>query len=190
MVSGDTGPTHIGAAVGTPIVGIYGPTRPERNGPWLPEDVTVSRAARLPVPSLAPMPRDRMCLLDIEVPEVLGAVERRLAAGRRREPDDRELESAGHAIRAAPASPKRWREGALARRSACAKASAARLCLRGAGAVAGAADPRASRGRARAVAALGEALRIWAAGHLNKSREVTSSGPYRGSRIRSTSGRR
>ncbi len=30
-----------------------------------------------------------------------------------------------------------------------------------------------------AVAALGEVLRVWAAGHLNKSREVTSSGPYR-----------
>lgn len=30
-----------------------------------------------------------------------------------------------------------------------------------------------------AAAALGEAMRIWAAGHLNKSREVTSSGPYR-----------
>jgi hypothetical protein len=30
-----------------------------------------------------------------------------------------------------------------------------------------------------AVAVVGEALRIWAAGHLNKSREVTTSGPYR-----------
>jgi protein-S-isoprenylcysteine O-methyltransferase Ste14 len=30
-----------------------------------------------------------------------------------------------------------------------------------------------------AIAVAGEALRIWAAGHLNKSREVTSSGPYR-----------
>ena len=29
------------------------------------------------------------------------------------------------------------------------------------------------------VALLGEGLRVWAAGHLNKSREVTSSGPYR-----------
>jgi protein-S-isoprenylcysteine O-methyltransferase Ste14 len=29
------------------------------------------------------------------------------------------------------------------------------------------------------VACLGEAMRIWAAGHLQKSREVTSSGPYR-----------
>lgn len=29
------------------------------------------------------------------------------------------------------------------------------------------------------IAVVGEALRIWAAGHLNKSREVTASGPYR-----------
>ena len=29
------------------------------------------------------------------------------------------------------------------------------------------------------VAIVGESLRIWAAGHLNKSREVTTSGPYR-----------
>jgi protein-S-isoprenylcysteine O-methyltransferase Ste14 len=30
-----------------------------------------------------------------------------------------------------------------------------------------------------AVGACGEALRVWAAGHLEKSREVTTSGPYR-----------
>jgi protein-S-isoprenylcysteine O-methyltransferase Ste14 len=30
-----------------------------------------------------------------------------------------------------------------------------------------------------AVALVGEAIRIWAAGHLDKGREVTSSGPYR-----------
>jgi protein-S-isoprenylcysteine O-methyltransferase Ste14 len=30
-----------------------------------------------------------------------------------------------------------------------------------------------------AIAAAGEAVRVWAAGHLEKSREVTSSGPYR-----------
>jgi protein-S-isoprenylcysteine O-methyltransferase Ste14 len=29
------------------------------------------------------------------------------------------------------------------------------------------------------IAVIGEALRIWAAGHLEKGREVTSSGPYR-----------
>lgn len=37
----------------------------------------------------------------------------------------------------------------------------------------------ASLGGGFAIAAAGEALRVWAAGHLHKSREVTSSGPYR-----------
>jgi protein-S-isoprenylcysteine O-methyltransferase Ste14 len=30
-----------------------------------------------------------------------------------------------------------------------------------------------------AIAAIGEALRLWAAGHVEKSREITRSGPYR-----------
>jgi len=84
MVSGDTGPTHIGAAVGTPIVGIYGPTRPERNGPWRPEDATVSRAQVCECHHLRSCRRSRMCLLDIEVDEVLSAVERVMAADRAR----------------------------------------------------------------------------------------------------------
>jgi protein-S-isoprenylcysteine O-methyltransferase Ste14 len=37
---------------------------------------------------------------------------------------------------------------------------------------------RASLLAGAAIACVGETLRIWAAGHLNKSREVTSSGPY------------
>jgi heptosyltransferase-1 len=80
MVSGDTGPTHIAAALGTPIVGIYGPTRPARNGPMSPLDVTVSRDASCQCHHLRRCKLDRMCLLDIEVAEVLDACERRLAA--------------------------------------------------------------------------------------------------------------
>jgi lipopolysaccharide heptosyltransferase I len=80
MVSGDTGPTHVAAAVGTPIVGIYGPTRPARNGPMSPHDVTVSRDAICQCHHLRRCTLDRMCLLDIEVAEVIGAVERRLSA--------------------------------------------------------------------------------------------------------------
>lgn len=34
MIAGDTGPLHLAAAAGTPVVGIYGPTDPARNGPW------------------------------------------------------------------------------------------------------------------------------------------------------------
>jgi lipopolysaccharide heptosyltransferase I len=80
MVSGDTGPAHIAAAVGTPLVGIYGPTRPERNGPWLPADVTVSRADVCECHHLRRCRRETMCLADISVDEVVEAVERRLSA--------------------------------------------------------------------------------------------------------------
>ena len=80
MVSGDTGPTHIAAALGTPIVGIYGPTRPARNGPMSPLDITVSRDTICQCHHLRRCRLDRMCLLDIEVAEVAAAVERRLAA--------------------------------------------------------------------------------------------------------------
>jgi len=33
-IGGDTGPVHLAAALGTPVVGIYGPTDPARNGPF------------------------------------------------------------------------------------------------------------------------------------------------------------
>jgi lipopolysaccharide heptosyltransferase I len=34
MVAGDTGPLHLAAALGTPALGLFGPTRAERNGPY------------------------------------------------------------------------------------------------------------------------------------------------------------
>jgi ADP-heptose:LPS heptosyltransferase len=79
MISGDTGPTHIAAAVGTPLVGIYGPTRPERNGPWRADDVTVSRADVCECHHLRQCRRATMCLLDIGVDEVIAAADRRLS---------------------------------------------------------------------------------------------------------------
>jgi ADP-heptose:LPS heptosyltransferase len=80
MVSGDTGPTHIAAAVGTPLVGIFGPTRPARNGPLSPRDVTVSRDQVCHCHHLRRCTQPRMCLLDIEVVEIVDAIDRRLAA--------------------------------------------------------------------------------------------------------------
>jgi ADP-heptose:LPS heptosyltransferase len=44
MVAGDTGPLHLAAAVGTPCVGLYGPTRAERNGPYGPGHRTIQGA--------------------------------------------------------------------------------------------------------------------------------------------------
>jgi heptosyltransferase I len=34
VVAADTGPLHLAAALGTPAIGLYGPTRAERNGPY------------------------------------------------------------------------------------------------------------------------------------------------------------
>ncbi|HEX7158252.1 MAG TPA: lipopolysaccharide heptosyltransferase I [Edaphobacter sp.] len=34
VIAGDTGPLHLAAALGRPVVGIYGPTDPARNGPY------------------------------------------------------------------------------------------------------------------------------------------------------------
>jgi lipopolysaccharide heptosyltransferase I len=79
VVSGDTGPLHLAAAVGAPIVGLYGPTWPERNGPWDPDDVVISRAPACGCHHKRQCRRERRCLDDISVDNVFGAVQRRLA---------------------------------------------------------------------------------------------------------------
>lgn len=80
-VSGDTGPLHLAASVGTPLVGLFGPTRPERNGPWRPADVAVSRAAECVCFHKRQCLRGRACIDGIGVDEVFEACTRRLAAG-------------------------------------------------------------------------------------------------------------
>ncbi len=40
-IAGDTGPLHLAAALGRPVVGIYGPTDPARNGPYHGEHVVL-----------------------------------------------------------------------------------------------------------------------------------------------------
>ncbi|HVF90746.1 MAG TPA: glycosyltransferase family 9 protein [Blastocatellia bacterium] len=78
FVGGDTGPLHIAAASGTPIVGLYGPTSPERNGPFDPLDVTLGRDLWC-----RPGCHRRSCwhweCMDIPVSDVLSAITLRLA---------------------------------------------------------------------------------------------------------------
>ena len=79
MVSGDTGPTHIAAAVGTPIVALFGPTNPGRNGPWDARDVTISRYAGCDCHYERRCRRATgWCLGTIGIAEVQAAVEQRL----------------------------------------------------------------------------------------------------------------
>lgn len=78
MISGDTGPLHVAGAVGTPIVALFGPTRSERNGPWDPHDVSVSRLANCQCHYERRCRLATPCINDIDVDEVMAAVERRL----------------------------------------------------------------------------------------------------------------
>jgi lipopolysaccharide heptosyltransferase I len=76
FLGGDTGPTHLAAAVGTPIVGIFGPTDPVRNGPFSSDDITlwnrspINHSRRGENPDYLP---------GISVESVMAAMEKRLA---------------------------------------------------------------------------------------------------------------
>lgn len=79
VVAADTGPLHLACAVGTPVVGLYGPTDPARNGPWSAADVTVRRT-----PLCSPCHRRRCDLHEgvmaaIAPDQVVAALDRRLA---------------------------------------------------------------------------------------------------------------
>jgi len=77
MVSGDTGPLHIAAAVGTPTVSLFGPTDPQRNGPWNTDDLTVSRYGTCGCHYERRCRKAEWCLESIGVPEVTAAVQQR-----------------------------------------------------------------------------------------------------------------
>jgi heptosyltransferase-1 len=77
MISGDTGPLHIAGAVDTPIVSLFGPTRPERNGPWGLYDVAISRVQQCSCVYERQCKKPQRCIDDISVAEVMSAVHRR-----------------------------------------------------------------------------------------------------------------
>ncbi len=81
VISGDTGPLHIAAAVGTPVVALFGPTFTERNGPWSTADVAISRAWRCSCHYERKCRFLQPCIEDISIDEVIAATETRVAAG-------------------------------------------------------------------------------------------------------------
>ena len=81
-VSGDTGPLHIAAAMGTPLVGLYGPTWPERNGPWDADDVVISRAGECVCHHKRQCLRGAPCINEITLADVVSACETRLRRSR------------------------------------------------------------------------------------------------------------
>ncbi len=43
VICPDSGPAHIATAFGTPVIGLYATSNPERTGPWLSRELTVNR---------------------------------------------------------------------------------------------------------------------------------------------------
>jgi ADP-heptose:LPS heptosyltransferase len=81
FVGGDTGPMHLAVALGVPTVAVFGPTDPERNGPYGERDLVVTADAELscrPCWSRRCARGDHACLAWIDGEHVLAACARRL----------------------------------------------------------------------------------------------------------------
>lgn len=89
LVSNDTGVMHVGAAMGTPTVGIFGPVSPKQWAPVGPRATAVAANGvpcspctdtyRLRVPSACANPDPIRCLREVSVEDVLQAARRVLS---------------------------------------------------------------------------------------------------------------
>jgi heptosyltransferase II len=83
-ISNDSGLLHVAAALGTPSIGIFGPTSPWHWAPLNPLAATIETASALPCrPCHKPVCRlvHHRCMTEIAPDQVLSAVQRALAAG-------------------------------------------------------------------------------------------------------------
>jgi lipopolysaccharide heptosyltransferase I len=82
VVAGDTGPLHLAAALGTRVVGLFGATDPERNGP-LPRGAVVQNISSQPPDYLrgdyVRLDTYSAAMLSLSVEQVLAAAEREIS---------------------------------------------------------------------------------------------------------------
>ena len=77
FIGGDTGPLHLAAALGIPVVAIFGPTDPARNGPYATRSIVLRNPASPTTHARTARPDDGM--LEISVDEVVNAAQKLLA---------------------------------------------------------------------------------------------------------------
>jgi 3-deoxy-D-manno-octulosonic-acid transferase/heptosyltransferase-1 len=73
VVTTDSGPMHLAAAMGTPVVALFGPTDPARTGPYGPGHRVIRRALSC-APCLRKQCETTRCMTEISVKEVFEAV--------------------------------------------------------------------------------------------------------------------
>lgn len=79
FVSTDTGPLHMAAALGVPLIGLYGPTRYDQTRPYTESAAAVVLRGRLPCQPCYGTPRQKtckenLCMQSIQVEQVLERV--------------------------------------------------------------------------------------------------------------------
>ena len=82
-IGGDSGPLHIAATTGVPVVGLYGPTLPVRSAPWrddrfITESVDAGELPCRPCDQRVCAPGDFRCLTSIQPEQVFEAAKRAL----------------------------------------------------------------------------------------------------------------
>jgi ADP-heptose:LPS heptosyltransferase len=83
FIGGDSGPLHVAATTGVPIVGLFGPTLPIRSAPWradtcITESVDAGALPCRPCEQRVCEPGDFRCLTSITPAHVVEAAERAL----------------------------------------------------------------------------------------------------------------
>jgi len=76
FIGGDTGPMHLAAALKIPVVAIFGPTNPARNGPFGTRSIVLRSASSMTDHTRRPEPEQG--LLEITVGEVVAATRKLL----------------------------------------------------------------------------------------------------------------
>ena len=92
FIGGDTGPMHLAAALHVPVVAIFGPTNPARNGPYGTHSVVLRNPASPTTHARRSAPDEGM--LEIGIDEVVQAARGLLAGGRTAGPAPTRMEGA------------------------------------------------------------------------------------------------